>query len=89
MQIQMIDDNFLKLDCEGCEFGIIMGLDAALVCRISRIVMEYHNHLSKQFSHRDLVEKLATFGFRTVVYNSNGTYGMIAATTIDRNNEIF
>jgi FkbM family methyltransferase len=77
---KIVHCDFLKLDCEGCEFGIIMSLDAALAWRISRIVMEYHNHLSRQFSHRDLVEKLATFGFRTVVYNSNGTYGMIAAT---------
>jgi FkbM family methyltransferase len=72
--------DFLKLDCEGCEFEIIMGSDAALMSRISRIVMEYHDHLSTKFSHRDLVQKLTTFGFSPVVYNSNGTYGMIAAT---------
>src|ERR1700739_1418369 len=72
--------DFLKLDCEGCEFEIIMCADDELFSRIDRVVMEYHNHLSKQFSHRDLVEKLTTLGFRSVVYNSNGTYGMIAAT---------
>jgi FkbM family methyltransferase len=71
--------DFLKLDCEGCEFEIIMGSDPKFISRIGRIVMEYHDHLSRQLSHRDLVRKLTTFGFRTVVYNSKGTYGMIAA----------
>jgi FkbM family methyltransferase len=76
--------DFLKLDCEGCEFEVIMCSDQALFSRIDRIVMEYHNHLSKQFSHRDLVEKLTTLGFRSVVYNAKGTYGMIAAINTRR-----
>ena len=71
--------DYLKLDCEGCEFEIILNSDASLLNRISRIVMEYHDHLSAGFSHRDLVQRLTALGFRTVVYNANGTYGMIAA----------
>ena len=71
--------DFLKLDCEGSEFDIILDSDPSLWCRVKRIVMEYHDHLSERFSHRDLLQKLEELGFRTTVYNVNGTYGMIAA----------
>jgi hypothetical protein len=48
--------------------------------RIDRIVMEYHDHLVKGFSHHDLLQSLQSFGFRAISYNPNGTQGMIAAT---------
>jgi len=71
--------DFLKLDCEGSEFDIIMGSEPPLMLRISRIVMEYHDHLSEQFSHRDLLQRLNGLGFRTEAYNASGTCGIIAA----------
>jgi hypothetical protein len=42
--------------------------------------MEYHDHLSSDYSHLDLLEKLKSLGFQASSYNSNGTYGMIAAS---------
>ena len=72
--------DFLKLDCEGSEFDIILGSDPALIKRIRRIAMEYHDHLSQKFSHKDIVEKLSALGFGIRVYNRHDTYGMIAAT---------
>lgn len=71
--------DFLKLDCEGCEFEIILATEPALLRRIDRIVMEYHDHRSAQFSHRDLLLALRQLGFEAVSYNPNGTHGMIAA----------
>jgi FkbM family methyltransferase len=71
--------DFLKLDCEGSEFEIILNSEASLMGRITRIVMEYHDHLSKRFSHRDLLQKLHEFGYRATRYNANGTCGIIAA----------
>jgi len=71
--------HFLKLDCEGCEFEIIMDSDTSLLQRIERIVMEYHDHRSTKFSHRDLLRSLGQLGFAAVSYNPNGTHGMIAA----------
>ena len=71
--------DFLKLDCEGCEFDVILDSEPSLMSRISRIAMEYHDHLSDRFSHRDLLKALEAFGFRAVAYNPNGTQGMIAA----------
>ena len=77
---KIVHCDFLKLDCEGSEFDIIMSSGAPFMSRISRIVMEYHDHLSKTFSHHDLVQKLTALGFYSIVYNSHGTFGMIAAS---------
>lgn len=71
--------DFLKLDCEGAEFGIILETAPSVLNRVQRIVMEYHDHLSNRFSHRDLSEKLRGLGFRITEYNPKGTYGMLAA----------
>jgi FkbM family methyltransferase len=71
--------DYLKLDCEGAEFEIILESDSALLNRIQRIVMEYHDHLSNKYSHVDLLERLKSLGFQASSYNPNSTSGMIAA----------
>ena len=71
--------DYLKLDCEGAEFEIILEADASLLNRVRRIAMEYHDHLSNNYSHVDILEKLKILGFQASSYNPNGTYGMIAA----------
>ena len=71
--------DFLKLDCEGCEFEIILDSERSLMDRIDRIVMEYHDHRSTRFSHRDLLHALEQLGFKATSYHPNGTHGMIAA----------
>lgn len=71
--------DFLKLDCEGSEFEIILDSEPSLMGRVSRIVMEYHDHLSERFSHHDLLQRLEMLGFRARAYKPNGTCGMIAA----------
>ena len=72
--------DFLKLDCEGAEFDIILNSDSALIRGIPRIVMEYHDYLSQRFSHRDLLARLRDLAFRTTTYNQHETYGIIDAT---------
>lgn len=71
--------DYLKLDCEGAEFEIILESDLSLLNRLQRIVMEYHDHLSNKYSHVDLLERLKMLGFQAFSYNPNSTYGMIAA----------
>lgn len=71
--------DYLKLDCEGAEFEIILETDSTLLNRVQRIVMEYHDHLSNRYSHVDLLAKLKLLGFRAFSYNPNGSLGMIAA----------
>lgn len=72
--------DFLKLDCEGSEFEIILGADPSILNRVVRIVMEYHDHFSSKHSHVDILEKLKTFGFRAFSYNPKKSTGMIAAS---------
>src|SRR5207245_291130 len=55
--------DFLKLDCEGSEFDIILESEQSLFGRIACIVLEYHDHLSERFSHQDLLRRLETLGF--------------------------
>jgi FkbM family methyltransferase len=71
--------DFLKLDCEGAEFEIVWESDPALLSRVRRIVMEYHDHLSTQYSHVEMLEKLKSLGYQATSYKPNGVYGMIAA----------
>jgi len=71
--------DFLKLDCEGSEFDIILDSEPSLIRRAKRIVMEYHDHHSTRYTHHDLLEALRQLGFDAVSYNPAGTFGMIAA----------
>jgi FkbM family methyltransferase len=74
--------DFLKLDCEGSEFDIILGSERSVFEGITRIVLEYHDHLSEKFSHHDLVQRLEALGFRAKAYDRNGSHGMIAAVRV-------
>jgi FkbM family methyltransferase len=70
--------DYLKLDCEGAEFEIILDSSPLVFNRIHQIVLEYHDHLSDQFSHHDLAKRLQSLGFKTIAYNPHGTCGMMA-----------
>ena len=54
--------DFLKIDCEGAEFEIVLGLDARVLSRIARIVLEYHDHVTAH-THEELVKFLEERGF--------------------------
>jgi FkbM family methyltransferase len=71
--------DYLKLDCEGAEFDIVLDSAPSVFSRVHRIVMEYHDELSDRATHRNLSERLQSLGFKTTEYNPNGTHGMIAA----------
>ena len=69
--------DFLKLDCEGAEFDIILNSPETVLRRIDRIALEFHEHLS-QFRHEDLITRLSACGFVLTVYDQRGPFGMIA-----------
>jgi FkbM family methyltransferase len=74
--------DFLKLDCEGAEFDIILNSAPTLIRGIPRIVMEYHDYLSERFSHRDLLQRLESLGFRVTTYNQREASGIIEAIRV-------
>jgi len=50
---------FMKLDCEGCEYDIIMNTDAQTFENITDVVLEYHEQ------SEPLMQKLRELGFTT------------------------
>ena len=55
--------DLLKLDCEGAEFEILLGLPDEILSRIARIVLEYHEHVTAH-THEELAARLSERGFR-------------------------
>jgi FkbM family methyltransferase len=70
--------DFLKLDCEGAEFPILLDSPTEIFNKIGLLAMEYHEHLSSH-THLDIVNRLRILGFQSALYHVSGTYGMIAA----------
>jgi FkbM family methyltransferase len=54
--------DLLKIDCEGAEFDIVLGLDRPILDRVARIVLEYHDHVTPH-RHAELVAFLEGHGF--------------------------
>jgi FkbM family methyltransferase len=54
--------DLLKIDCEGAEFDIVLGLEPGVLGRIARIVLEYHDHVTEH-THEELVRFLEERGF--------------------------
>lgn len=59
--------DFLKMDCEGGEFDILLNATPETLAKIHQICLEYHNNATS-FTHSDLEDFLITNGFtvRTV-----------------------
>ncbi len=51
------DDPVLKIDCEGCEYALILKTDEKVLRKFSQIILEYH------FGFEDLESKLKACGF--------------------------
>jgi FkbM family methyltransferase len=61
------DDIFLKLDCEGAEYDIIMTATPESFNRIKTIVLEVHSDLHPVYKGREVLEnKLKELGFRNI-----------------------
>ena len=54
--------DFLKIDCEGAEYEILLGADATTLSRIGHVAMEYHDAVTVH-SHEELVGFLEGQGF--------------------------
>jgi FkbM family methyltransferase len=67
--------HLLKLDCEGAEYTILFNTPEAILARIERIVMEYHDN-ANAYTHQDLVHYLQKKGFQ-VKTNPNQVHGYL------------
>jgi FkbM family methyltransferase len=55
--------DFLKIDCEGAEFDILLHAPPELFSRVRHICMEYHDGVTP-FSHADLLRHFQQLGFQ-------------------------
>jgi hypothetical protein len=53
------NNSILKIDCEGCEYDIILKSHKEIFKKFSHIVIEYHD------GYKNLEKKLKMFGFKT------------------------
>ena len=58
--------DFLKMDCEGCEFEVLLNSSPGTLEKINHICLEYHNGVT-EFSHMNLVNHLQRSGFRVKI----------------------
>ncbi|RLC75666.1 MAG: FkbM family methyltransferase [Chloroflexi bacterium] len=58
--------DFLKIDCEGCEFEILFNASPMTLKKINHICLEYHDGFT-EFSHVDLVNYLQQNEFRVKI----------------------
>jgi len=56
--------DFLKMDCEGCEFEALLHASPQTLAGIRHICLEYHDKATS-YSHSDLVHYLQSHGFQT------------------------
>jgi FkbM family methyltransferase len=74
----------LKIDCEGCEYNIILGAKLETLKRFDQIIIEYHygyKNLSKELEHAKfrLKHTLPHYSHNTNVANTNMYVGLIYA----------
>lgn len=58
--------DFLKIDCEGCEFALLLSASQATLEKVDRICLEYHNGFTEH-SHMELVHYLQENGLRVKI----------------------
>ena len=64
-----VRDGCLKVDCEGCEYDVILGSKAKVLRRFRQIVLEYH------YGGRQLIQHLRCCGFNVVASRPKHHWG--------------
>jgi len=62
-QFQLTSCHYLKMDCEGAEYDILLNANVEIVQKIQHICLEYHDGTTR-FSHTDLVVFFEKCGFQ-------------------------
>ncbi|MFX0208317.1 MAG: FkbM family methyltransferase, partial [Candidatus Hodarchaeota archaeon] len=68
--------DFLKMDCEGCEFEVLFSTPAEYLEKIVTISIEFHDS-STEYTHRDLAGYLTQHGFVVEILKISGTFGIM------------
>jgi FkbM family methyltransferase len=71
--------DFLKLNCEGAEFPILLSSAAATLQTIRVLLVLYHCDLWKEHTEVDLIRHLEASGFSCDIRNRAGAHGWVVA----------
>ena len=82
-KLQQVD--FLKLDCEGAEYPILLNTPASVFDRIKTISLEFHDQKDQRYTGLALCKHLQRNGFEIMKFthgktHQNKNYGWIVAT---------
>src|SRR5665213_2643311 len=66
-QIDRID--FLKMDCEGSEYDILLNCDATVFDKIGSIALEIHESKETRHKKEEVIDHLKKFGFAAEIYD--------------------
>lgn len=90
------DDVFLKMDCEGAEYDILMHVSPQDMERVSTVAMEVHLDLHPKYQGLEVIEqKLQSFGMKLAdrkqlgAWDFDGQGNMINYRPLPRTNEIW
>lgn len=75
--------DFLKLNCEGAEFPILLSTPSSVLQRFDVIFVMYHCDLWPANTETDLLSHLKSCAFNTVVRDRSETRGCIIATNTE------
>ena len=82
-QISKVD--YLKMDCEGSEWEILLGATPKVLSRIRHIEMEYH-YISGHKSVKPLLQHLASAGFEAKAKDDGWNGGLVASAVVPPRN---
>jgi FkbM family methyltransferase len=87
-ELELRQCDFLKMDCEGAEYDILLHASAATLSHIRHICLEYHEGVTP-YTRADLVQYLQTHGFAVQIYPNpvHATLGLLAAVRCPTSNE--
>jgi len=76
---------FLKMDCEGAEYDIILNTPINILKKINKMVIEYHNPeyfgiKEKNYNLKNLIQHLKNSGFTCKINKVKSYQGVITAT---------
>ena len=74
--------DFIKLNCEGAEFPILLSSSVATLQKFSRMLVLYHGDLWSKQTESDLIRHLTDCGFRCDVRNKTEKRGWIFAQRV-------
>lgn len=83
LQLDRVD--FLKMDCEGAEYGALLAADRETLEKIQTISLEFHDLKDLRYTGLTLVNHLKTQGFHIAKFahgatTINNNYGYLVAT---------